>query len=71
MSVSNIDSAERLELKIGALLESIEALEEYLPDVPDANCRCHLSPPCNDCVDWSRLREALETISEIRKECSQ
>jgi hypothetical protein len=51
----------------GALLEAVEALEEHLPGVPDANCSCHLSPPCNDCVEWSRLREALETISSIRK----
>lgn len=27
---------------------------------PDRNCSCHISPPCNDCVEWSGLREAVE-----------
>ena len=28
--------------------------------VPDRNCSCHISPPCNDCVNHSSARAALE-----------
>ena len=33
-------------------------------DIPDSNCSCHVSPPCNDCINWSALRE---TASETKK----
>jgi hypothetical protein len=61
---SNLKSSR---LEVGALLECIEQMDEYMPNVPDANCRCHLSPPCSDCVEWSSLREVIETIHQIRK----
>lgn len=28
-------------------------------DVPDAICSCHVSPPCNDCVEYSHLRDLV------------
>ena len=49
----------------------IRALEEALTDlcteienanlVPEANCSCHINPPCNDCVDNDGLRQALKS----------
>ena len=32
---------------------------------PERNCSCHISPPCNDCVENSGLREAFEYAKEI------
>lgn len=32
---------------------------------PESNCSCHISPPCNDCVENSGLREAFEYAEEI------
>lgn len=32
--------------------------EELYP--PDANCSCHISPPCEDCQNWSGQRIAKE-----------
>lgn len=29
---------------------------------PQANCSCHISPPCNDCVDHSQARETKDFI---------
>lgn len=26
--------------------------------VPEANCSCHLHPPCGDCVEWGRRAES-------------
>lgn len=42
---------------------------------PDRNCSCHISPPCNDCVEWSGLREAVEhaesALAAVREPVSQ
>lgn len=43
------------------------ALQLFLDNTdepPERNCSCHLSPPCNDCVDYSGLREAFEAPRE-------
>jgi hypothetical protein len=51
-------------------------LQELVDEVyvPDANCSCHLSPPCNDCVEHGHLRSLLQTakalIAEIEGEQS-
>lgn len=37
----------------------IEAVENTV-SIPERDCRCHLAPPCGDCMDWSMLREAME-----------
>lgn len=39
---------------------ALEHLLERGIEPPDRNCSCHISPPCNDCVEWSGLREAVE-----------
>jgi hypothetical protein len=37
------------------------ALEQCLEHLyaPNANCSCHISPPCNDCVDYAGIRDAI------------
>lgn len=39
-----------------------QLLEEFIDYtvVPDANCSCHLSPPCSDCVEYSQIRDFIE-----------
>ena len=29
-------------------------------DIPDSNCSCHICPPCNDCVEYGAIREAVK-----------
>lgn len=40
-----------------SLMGAIERLLELIY-VPDANCSCHVSAPCGDCVQYGGLREA-------------
>lgn len=39
-------------------------LEEMILNfyIPEANCSCHKSPPCNDCVEYSYVREIKEQV---------
>ena len=39
-----------------------------LTEVPDANCSCHLGPPCRDCVEYGRIREVCEWATALLKE---
>ena len=43
-----------------------DRLEELLGDPPSANCSCHISPPCNDCVEWAAIREAKAEWSNAK-----
>ena len=47
---------------IAAAPDLLAALENLMDQVspPDANCRCHIAPPCNDCVEWAATREAMD-----------
>lgn len=33
-----------------------------LIDAPEKDCRCHVSPPCNDCVEHGHARDICEQI---------
>lgn len=46
---------------MAAALDLLAALQDLVAviDVPDANCACHVSPPCGDCVEYGGLRAAL------------
>jgi len=44
-----------------------EYLLECIERPPEANCSCHISPPCNDCVNYSSLREAIANCEEALK----
>ena len=62
-------------LELCALLEkaewTLEAMVENCEEPPEANCSCHVAPPCNDCVDFSGLREVFsdskETLAAIKQ----
>ena len=41
------------------LLAALELFMERVDEPPEANCSCHISPPCNDCVENWGLREAF------------
>jgi len=49
------------------LAEAVGALKEMVDerDIPDANCSCHISPPCNDCVDYGHARELAAGAARI------
>ena len=41
------------------LLAALELFMDRVDEPPESNCSCHLFPPCNDCVEYSGLREAF------------
>lgn len=49
-------AAPELKASVSELLEELE-----LNPIPDANCRCHISAPCNDCVNYGSLREVIKS----------
>lgn len=51
---SNIASDEHLTGLVEELLDNVY--------VPERNCSCHISPPCNDCVENSGLREIVAAV---------
>lgn len=40
---------------------ALELFLDAVEDPPERNCPCHISAPCNDCVNHSGLREAFST----------
>lgn len=42
------------------LLEALKEVIERMDQPPERNCSCHLSPPCNDCVDYGGIRESIK-----------
>lgn len=54
----------------------LDLLEEFVDNtyIPDANCSCHLAPPCNDCVEHGHMREIMSNakalIAQVRGEQS-
>lgn len=57
-------NAARLALCWNAHDAMVGAIQFALDNIymPEANCSCHLNPPCNDCVDHHATREALATL---------
>lgn len=60
------DAAKVAELQAAnrELVEALDSLEVWGDELsanvnpPGRNCSCHISPPCNDCVDFTGQREA-------------
>jgi hypothetical protein len=49
------------------LLAICKEIPEHL-DAPERNCSCHISPPCEDCIQYEGIREFLERAkSAVRK----
>lgn len=74
-AATNRDAAQKLataSVRVGALMEWVEVVIDQMDGPPAANCNCCVSPPCNDCVSWGGLREAItetrELIATIRKD---
>lgn len=44
---------------------ALEQLLETMELPPERNCSCHISPTCNDCVDYSGVREAIEYAGKL------
>ena len=55
----------RLHALNNTLLYALEHLLNMTGEPPDRNCSCHISPPCNDCVDYSGWRDAFEFASSV------
>ena len=54
-----------------ARIRRLEAcIEDFLEltEVPDANCSCHLAPPCGDCVEYGSIREVRALANALLKE---
>lgn len=49
-----------LKARADALETALRALLDCTEPPPDANCSCHIRPPCSDCVNYAALREALD-----------
>ena len=54
-----------LEQQRDAALGGLELFMEVIDPPPESNCSCHISPPCNDCVENSGLREAFEYAERV------
>ena len=50
------------------LLGALKSMLEIAPELPPAECRCHISPPCSDCVNYAGEREIYaEAVAAIAK----
>jgi hypothetical protein len=63
IELSNALAATERELR--ELRELVSAAMEVIEPPPDSNCSCHINPPCNDCVEWSGLREWFEAARAL------
>ncbi|HEX5362379.1 MAG TPA: hypothetical protein VFW49_15035 [Fluviicoccus sp.] len=54
----------RMKVERDNLLYALQMMLERIPEPPEANCSCHLSPPCNDCIEYGGEREAFESAKE-------
>lgn len=78
--ISHGDRAEVVAVQYGAKVsvpltvdETFYGLVQELIDntyIPERHCNCHISPPCNDCVEYGGIREIVSHISEYMKKHS-
>lgn len=49
------------------IAELVGALKDFVEhdDTPEPNCACHISPPCNDCIDFGGKRELIENANAL------
>ena len=57
------DFARALEIETQELAGLLEDVLEFIGEPPPPNCSCHISPPCNDCVDHAEAREIDSRIN--------
>ncbi|NDI85041.1 hypothetical protein [Undibacterium crateris] len=58
---------QQLKSVIDSARSAIEVLLDYASP-PEANCSCHISPTCNDCINYGKQREDVEYVESIDKE---
>lgn len=46
---------------------AVEMAEILKFQTPNANCSCHLSPPCNDCVEFAHTRELIVAFDKLNE----
>jgi len=46
---------------------ALRCMLEVVEEPPAPNCSCHVSPPCNDCVEYGALREAIAEAKKALK----
>lgn len=71
IEVDDVEPAEQI-AQLKAALAHTNGLLHELADmagdlVPARECRCFLSPPCNDCTEYAGIREILETVESHLK----
>lgn len=52
------ESANKKDEVNAKLASALQDLLDVTDEPPYRNCSCHISQPCNDCVDFSAVREA-------------
>ncbi len=57
-----------LRARVKELGNILRDMLDNVDEPPEANCSCHRSPPCNDCVDYSCAREAFASARAALKE---
>ena len=62
----------RQKAEIAELVGMVRYLNDEVEVPPDANCSCHISPPCSDCIDYGSMRElkndAQKLLAKYEKE---
>jgi hypothetical protein len=64
--VSDVNAVEPA-ARVAALERSLQDLLDNVDEPPEANCSCHISPPCGDCVNYSGAREAFASARAALK----
>lgn len=63
-----IERLEAAKRQWGKLQGALDLMLERIAEPPEPDCSCHLSPPCNDCVEFGGEREAFEVAKAAMKE---
>jgi hypothetical protein len=54
------------------LVAALKDTREFLYAItPAANCLCHISPPCSDCIEYAGHREQLKMIEGVISKSEQ
>lgn len=67
--VEIIELKERLAEMKEELARARNLISDFIDDddTPDANCSCHISPPCRDCVNHGWRRELIARAKALRE----
>lgn len=60
---AELEAAKARNQRLTTLLQDIVDADE----TPDANCSCHISPPCGDCVTYGHMRDLMTLARKLAK----